>query len=105
MPDILKIVIFRLSQEALNNIMKHSHADRVKLSLKRMGSRIELTISDNGVGFEVDQAMSGGVTERGVGLAGMKERTMLSGGKLFIESQKGTGTTIRASWEKKMVPQ
>jgi signal transduction histidine kinase len=103
-PDILKIVIFRLSQEALNNITKHSRADRVNLSLKRIGAGIELTITDNGVGFNVEHVMSGELTERGLGLAGMKERTTLSGGEFFIESQKGAGTTIRASWERGMMP-
>jgi hypothetical protein len=63
-PGVLKIVRFRLSQEALNNFMKHSQADRVKLSLKRMDPGTELTISDNGVGFDVDQIMSGGLAER-----------------------------------------
>ena len=103
-PDILKIVIFRLSQEALNNITKHSRADRVNVSLKRMGAGIELTITDNGVGFDVEDVMSGELTERGLGLVGMKERTTLSGGEFFVESRKEAGTTIRASWEKGRVP-
>ena len=103
-PDILKIVIFRLSQEALNNIIRHSHADRVSLSLKRKGPGIELTIRDNGVGFEADRVMAGEFNERGLGLAGMNERTRLSGGTLIIESHKGAGTTVSASWERRIAP-
>ena len=97
-PDVLKIVIFRISQEALNNIAKHSQANRVRLSLKKGDSVVELTISDNGTGFDVAQVLSDELPERGLGLASMRERATLSGGTFFIESQKGTGTTVRASW-------
>ena len=103
-PDILKIVIFRMSQEALNNMTKHSHADRIDLSLKKIGPRIELTISDNGVGFELDRIKSGERTDGGVGLAGMKEPTSLSGGPLTIKSRRGTGTTIQASLKRGQAP-
>jgi signal transduction histidine kinase len=103
-PDVLKIVIFRISQEALNNIAKHSQANRVRLSLKKRGSVIELTISDNGTGFDVEQVLSGELPERGLGLASMRERATLSGGTFFIESHRGTGTAIRALWEKEKIP-
>jgi signal transduction histidine kinase len=99
-PDVLKIVIFRISQEALNNIAKHSQANQVRLSLKKGDSIIELTISDNGTGFDVEQVLSDELPERGLGLASMRERATLSGGTFFIESQKGTGTTVRASWHR-----
>lgn len=99
-PDVLKIVIFRISQEALNNIAKHSEANQVRLSLKKGDSIIELTISDNGTGFDVEQVLSGELPERGLGLASMRERATLSGGTFFIESHKGTGTTVRASWQR-----
>ena len=99
-PDVLKIVIFRISQEALNNIAKHSKANQVHLSLTKRGDIIELTISDNGKGFDVEQTLSGGRPERGLGLASMRERATLSGGKLVIDSQHDTGTTVRASWQR-----
>jgi signal transduction histidine kinase len=103
-PDMLKIVIFRISQEALNNIAKHSQANRVHLSLKKRDSIIELTISDNGTGFDVEQVLSGELPERGLGLASMRERATLSGGTFFIESHKGAGTTVRALWQKVKIP-
>lgn len=98
-PDILKIVIFRISQEALNNIAKHSRANRIRLALTKKGSRIGLTISDNGKGFDVNHVLLGEHVERGLGLASMRERATLSGGTLVIDSHRDTGTTVRASWQ------
>jgi PAS domain S-box-containing protein len=99
-PEPLKIIIFRISQEALNNIGKHSQANLVHLSLRRIdGNRIELTVTDNGTGFDLGHARSGGSFARGLGLHGMKERAELSGGSFSMESGRGTGTTVRASWE------
>jgi PAS domain S-box-containing protein len=98
-PESLKIVIFRIVQEALNNIAKHSRADLVHLSLRKADNEVELTISDNGVGFHVGRALASSQFSRGLGLAGMKERAELSGGSFSIESRKGIKTTIRASWE------
>jgi signal transduction histidine kinase len=90
--DSLKTAIFRISQEAMNNIAKHSGATRVNLRLQKRNSEIELTIQDNGQGFNLD------TTRRGLGLSTMRERTELSGGACIVESVKGTGTTIRCSW-------
>lgn len=98
-PDSLKIVIFRVLQEALNNIAKHSRANLVRLSLKRIDHDIELTIDDNGEGFDVEHVLSGELSNRGFGLTSMRERATLSGGSFSIESHKGAGTRVRASWE------
>jgi len=98
MPDSLKIVIYRVLQESFNNIAKHSHATLVHLSLKGADGKIELAIDDNGVGFDVEQVLSGGQSKRGIGLASMKERTELSGGSFAVDSQRGAGSTVRASW-------
>lgn len=98
-PDSLKIVIYRVLQEALNNIAKHSEANLVGLSLKGADNRIELTIVDNGAGFDVEYELPSEKSERGLGLASMKERAHLSGGFLSIESKRGAGTTVCASWE------
>ncbi len=97
-PSTLKTVIYRISQEALNNIAKHSKADLVTLSLRKTGSPIELTIQDNGQGFDVENIFSMESYKRGLGLSSMKERTELSGGFFTIESIQGKGTTIHASW-------
>lgn len=98
MPDSLKIIIYRVLQESFNNIAKHSQATLVRLSLKGADGKVELAIDDNGMGFDVEQVLSGEQSKRGIGLAGMKERTELSGGSFSVESHKGAGTTVRASW-------
>jgi PAS domain S-box-containing protein len=91
-PDFLKTVIFRISQEAMNNIAKHSKASLVDLSLQKVGERVELTIQDNGHGFQNQEIA------KGLGLSTMRERTELSGGTFAIQSIAGKGTIIRASW-------
>ncbi|HSB04682.1 MAG TPA: cache domain-containing protein [Thermodesulfobacteriota bacterium] len=97
-PDSLKSVIYRISQEALNNIAKHSKADLVILSLQKTGNPIELVIQDNGQGFDVKETLSKESYKRGLGLSSMRERAELSGGSFNIESIRGKGTTIRVSW-------
>jgi len=100
-PDALKTVIYRVLQEGLNNVAKHSEADLVRLSLRKMNKRIEMAIEDNGLGFDLDEVLSVENSRRGLGLASMKERAELSGGSFTIQSVKGTGSTIRASWPDK----
>ncbi len=97
-PDPLKIVIYRVMQEALNNIAKHSRTKAVHLALRRTDSRVEMEIKDNGVGFDPEEVFSRNASERGLGLFSMKERTELSDGRFSIKASKGAGTTIRASW-------
>ena len=97
-PDSLKIIIFRILQEAFNNIAKHSQTKLVRLSLKDSDGKIDFSINDDGAGFDVDNVLSGKQSERGLGLISMKERAAFSGGSLSIESYKGLGTTVRASW-------
>jgi signal transduction histidine kinase len=94
----LKTVIYRISQEALNNIAKHSKADLVTLSLRKNDGPIELTVRDNGQGFDMEEIFSMESARKGLGLGSMRERTELSGGSFAIESIPGKGTTIRASW-------
>jgi PAS domain S-box-containing protein len=98
-PDSLKTVIFRILQEALNNVSKHAKADVVRVALTRADDQIELFIEDNGQGFDIDHALSLEGLERGFGLTSMKERAELLGGSFAIESTPGAGTTIRASWQ------
>jgi PAS domain S-box-containing protein len=97
-PDSLKIVFFRVIQEGMNNIAKHSKGDLAHLSLQKKNGRIELVLEDNGRGFDLGKVLGVETTKRGFGLTSMKERTELSGGSFAIESVEGKGTTIRASW-------
>ena len=94
----LKTAIYRVTQEAMNNIAKHSQADSVHLSLRKKGNTIELTIKDNGMGFDLKEILSPESSKRGLGLNSMRERTELLGGTFEIESTKGRGTVIRALW-------
>jgi signal transduction histidine kinase len=97
-PDTLKTVIYRISQEALNNIAKHSNADLVRLSLEKKEGKIKLIIQDNGMGFNLEGILSTERSKRGLGLTSMRERTELSGGSFSINSTIGTGTIIEAVW-------
>lgn len=91
-PEDLKIILFRLLQEALNNIAKHSGADRVVVGIAVAARKLELAVRDNGRGFARP------LTRAGVGLPSMRERTELSGGVLTVTSRPGKGTTVRAVW-------
>jgi PAS domain S-box-containing protein len=97
-PNPVKTVIFRVLQEALNNVAKHSGADLVRLSLRRTDGTLEFSIQDNGRGFDGNAPRSSRSPTSGMGLASMKERTELSGGAFSIESDVGKGTLIRTVW-------
>jgi signal transduction histidine kinase len=96
-PESLKTVIYRIAQEALNNIGKHSKADFVHVGLRKT-DRIELFIQDNGRGFDLKEKLSLNSSKGGLGLGSMRERAELSGGSFAIESAAGKGTTIRVLW-------
>jgi len=97
-PEPLKIIIFRILQEALNNVAKHSHADFVRLYLGKTDEIIRLAIRDNGRGFDMWDVLTAEVAEKGFGMTSMKERAELSGGTFTIESSPGEGTVVEASW-------
>lgn len=97
-PEALKTVIFRVVQEAFNNIARHSGAELVELSLKKKVAAIELTIEDNGEGVDLSFLGERRDPRRGLGIAGMRERTELAGGSFRIESTLGQGTIVRATW-------
>ena len=90
--DPLKAVVYRILQEAMNNIAKHSKANLVSTSLRKKDDRIELVIEDNGIGFDTESI------KNGFGLGSMRERAEFSVGSFDIESVKGKGTVMRASW-------
>ncbi len=97
-PDSLKIVIFRILQEALNNVAKHSRGNLAHVRLGKSDSKIELSVKDNGSGFSLDEIIGAGRDASGLGVLSMKERAKLSGGTFDIKSVKGAGTTIRVTW-------
>jgi signal transduction histidine kinase len=84
-------VVYRVAQEALQNIAKHSQATRVNLLLQSTDKKIRLSVSDNGAGFAQETALSKPMS---FGLAGMRERARLLSGDLFIRSAPGKGVTV-----------
>jgi len=94
----LKTIIYRILLEALNNIVEHSRANTVRLSLKKSADMLELILEDNGVGFDVSKPCISQSLEKGFGLAIMRERTDLSDGTFTIDSAIEKGTTLTASW-------
>lgn len=97
-PDALKVVIYRLLQESLNNVARHSRADKVKLTISKERSVLLFRLEDNGSGFDIDKALSPDHPEKGWGLIGMRERAELSGGLFSIESSREAGTRVAVSW-------
>jgi signal transduction histidine kinase len=93
-PDVEQ-ALYRVAQEALENIGKHADAHNVKISLIQENSTVELIISDDGRGFE-PQSID---LLNQFGLQGIRERTDMLGGDLEVVSRQGGGTTIRLSWE------
>jgi signal transduction histidine kinase len=89
-----QIIIYRICQEILNNIVKHSEATRIELGIKRLSGRVRFSVTDNGNGFHVEQVLAGPVKERGLGLAYMEEQARLLDGTLSIRSQEGAGTSV-----------
>lgn len=87
----VKITMYRLAQEALNNVAKHARTDHVDVVLERGSEQVSLIIEDNGVGFD---ASNSDTVRNGLGLIGMRERAALVGAHLEIESAPGRGTTV-----------
>lgn len=90
LPKETQLGMYRIVQESLRNIARHSHADDVRIDLQRFGSEVRLEIADNGRGFD----RSAPQWRAGLGLASMEERTRLLGGRFAVESAPGTGARI-----------
>jgi signal transduction histidine kinase len=97
-PDPLKVILYRVLQEAMNNIAKHSKANLVSVYLHKRDGDMEMTIEDNGIGFDPQPAPMENPSSKGIGLGSMRERAELSGGTFSLESRQGSGTRIRVSW-------
>ena len=86
--------LYRITQEALNNIFKHARPTSVSVLLERRGREVVLVVEDNGVGFDTSNTQTDRESGRGLGLIGMSERAAIVGGRLEVESARGEGTTI-----------
>jgi signal transduction histidine kinase len=93
LPSEVQVAIYRICQEALNNVVKHAGASQVEISLKHEENAIELSICDNGRGFDPEKTVSGHY-----GLSMMRERAEAIGARLSISSQPGHGTDLTIRW-------
>ena len=89
-----QIVIYRIFQEILTNIGKHSQADRVETCIKKKEGLVSFVAEDNGKGFDMAEALAKHSNEKGMGLAAMQERALMLGSSLHILTGKGKGTKI-----------
>ncbi|MBI4772961.1 MAG: sensor histidine kinase [Deltaproteobacteria bacterium] len=97
--DSLQVVMYRIVQEAINNIYKHSDAKTATVSLRRDGSALQLVIEDNGNGFDPRAALNKNGPVKGMGLTSMQDRVHASCGKFMIETEVGRGTRIVCEWD------
>ena len=92
LPPDISLCLYRVLQEALQNVVKHSGSQRAHVSLGGQINTVKLTVTDSGHGFDPHEAMSG----PGIGLTSMKERLKVVGGQISIHARRGHGTTIHA---------
>ena len=92
--DDVRVLLFQGVRELLVNVVKHSKAEKVKVIAKRINSRIQVTVEDNGIGFELQKIRSSDYSNRGFGLFSIQERLGYIGGRLDINSAPGCGTRI-----------
>ena|SRR5438105_2588395 len=91
LPNAIETTLYRIAQEALNNVAKHSQATIVDVLLQHRANEVSLIIEDNGIGFEPGTPSG---AETGLGLIGMRERAVFVGGKVIIESARGKGAAV-----------
>lgn len=91
----IETLVFRVAQEALNNVVKHAQVETARVAVRRGNANLELEIADNGRGFQADRVLAPGGGAAGLGLRGIRDRVELFGGQFAIESSAGRGSTLR----------
>ena len=94
--DAMKITIFRIIQESLNNIIKHAQSSHVNIYLRFEEKNVRINVRDNGIGFDLDQVKQRQTNRPSLGLAGMEERAGLLDGTVVVQSRPGYGTEVEA---------
>lgn len=94
LPEILETIFFRIAQEAIQNIARHSKATHVHIQLNRDDEQVVMKIIDNGQGIELEMINESREAGHGLGLEGMRERAALAGGTVTINSTSGQGTAV-----------
>ena len=95
LPEDIELALYRIGQEALNNVAGHAQAEHAQVVLVSDDAHAALTVTDDGVGFEPDRRNGTASGSRGLGIAGMRERALLVGGTFTVESTPDRGTTVR----------
>jgi signal transduction histidine kinase len=95
LPGEIETILFRIAQEAMNNVARHSEAETLIIQLVRTDGHVRMTLQDDGRGFDPQTVIPSLELSRGWGLAGMQERASLAGGQVHVISVPGQGTTIR----------
>lgn len=95
-PTDIETVCFRVTQEALTNTTRHARATHVRIELRQRGSELQLVIQDDGIGFDLQDAVKRAQGGESLGLLGLQERVVLVGGRVEIQSAPGQGTRIEA---------
>jgi signal transduction histidine kinase len=95
--DATKITVFRIIQESLNNIIKHSQATHVNIHLYFDEKNVRISVFDNGIGFDREQVQQRRASRPSLGVAGMEERAALLGGTVTVQSRPGYGTEVEAT--------
>jgi PAS domain S-box-containing protein len=98
LPRELETACFRIAQEALTNVVRHARAKSVSVQLEHVRDKLVLTISDDGIGFDIEGLFNNASTVAALGLRGMEERALAVGGKLELESFVPDGTQVRATF-------
>ena len=94
--EAVKITIFRIIQECLNNIIKHAQASQVNIHLQFEEKNVHILVHDNGIGFDLEQVKQRQTQRPSLGLAGMEERAALLGGVVSVQSRPNYGTEVEA---------
>jgi len=94
LPEEIELVLFRITQEALRNMWRHSQANEAKIKVEFEKSKVKITVSDNGKGFSLPNKIEDLARDGKLGLTGMHERAQLIGGTLTVQSNPGRGTSI-----------
>jgi len=94
LPPLVEIAVYRIVQEALTNAAKYAQSDQISVLLEKHGGQLSVIVEDDGVGFNADATIHHALSNRKLGLYGMRERAEQLGGTLLIESEIDKGTTI-----------
>jgi len=94
LPGRVEVALYRIVQEALNNVIKHASATSVEIRLRNTGAAVKCSIHDNGIGFD-PKALQTDPSRRGLGLLGIRERVQALRGAIQIESVSGQGTKLK----------